>query len=180
MPDSEDIRKPVPTELELSVRRIRRLYLAQLDLDEAISAIDEIRKTGIRVSAKGRPNPLLVALTNAMVISYSRPWVHSRGSGVAEPYLPGSLLRSLTKRQRSIHEYLIENRNVAMAHTDADAADLHLKFSHDGISAIFRYNREPFTRADLREIEAIIKKLLTLIDNERTRLSSEFPQNTWF
>lgn len=181
MPDQDpDLRTPVPTGLEPGIRRVRRLYLARIDLEEAQSAIAEIQKSGIRLSRTKEPQPLLVALTNAMLISYARPWVHSRALDMAEPYLPGYLLKSLTKRQRAVHNYLIDTRNVAIAHTDADAADLHLMFTPSGTAAIFRYTREPFTRAQLREIGTIIRKVLAAIDNESNMLERQFPQGAWY
>lgn len=71
-------------------------------------------------------------------------------------------------------------RNVAIAHTDADAADLHLMFTPSGSAAIFRYTREPFTRTELREIGSITKKLISAIDKESNDLERLFPQGNWY
>lgn len=151
----------VGPKLEPQLRLYRRLWLSRVDLDEAAATIDEILRRKLPLPRKNRPSPLLMALTTALVVSYARPFVNSRGqAALAEKSLPGSLLRALTSYERSFHEALIEIRHQEVAHSDADAMQLSLKLLGDGDHAILKVSREPFRRTDLRALRRIINKLL--------------------
>src|SRR5665647_3948838 len=90
-------RVAVTAELEPLLRLYRRLWISRDDLHEAKAIIEEIMKSNLRFPRRKEPSPLLVALTTALVVSYARPFVNSRGqSAVAERTVPGSLLRVLT------------------------------------------------------------------------------------
>lgn len=174
-----DIRIPVASHQQGELRLYRRLWLARVDLEEASATIDEILRTRIPIPRRDRPSPLLMSLTTALVVAYARPWVHSRGQSVAEKTVPGYLLRKLTSRQRQIHDYLIELRNREIAHTDADILDLHLRLLHDGDSAILRTSREAFTRRQLLEIRAIIRRIDKEMDKHCEKLRRKLPKYQW-
>ncbi len=177
--EAEDIRVAVKPALEPHLRLYRRLWLARVDLEEAMAVIDELLKARIPISRRRRPPPLLLALTTALVVAYARPWVYSRGQSVAEKTVPAILLRSLTAKQRSIHDFLIDLRNKEMAHTDADILDLHIRLISNGDSAILRASREAFTREELKLIKRIIDKLTNAIDNRCEELRLVLPMYTW-
>lgn len=179
-PDTEpDLRVPVPDHMEPQLRLYRRLWLAQIDLEEAKATVDEILRARIPIPRRHRPPPLLLSLTTALVVAYARPWLYSRGQSVAEKTVPASLLRSLTSRQRQYHDALIDLRNKEIAHTDADILDLHLRLYHDGHSAILKTSREAFTRADLQIIRRILVKLESAIDAKCEELRATLPHQTW-
>lgn len=175
----EDIRSPVELHLQPKLRLYRRLWLAQVDLEESKAALDEILRARIRIPRRERPPPLLLSLTTAMVVAYSRPWVYSRGQSVAERTVPGSLLRSLTSRQREAHEFLVDLRNKEVAHSDADILDLHLRLYPGGHSAILRTRREAFRRSELQYIRRIIEKLEAAIESQCEELRMTLPSATW-
>ncbi len=175
----EDIRIPVSAHLQPQLRLYRRLWLAQIDLEEAKAALDEILRARIPIPRQNRPPPLLLSLTTALVVAYSRPWVYSRGQSVAERTVPASLLRTLTARQRAAHNYLIDLRNKELAHSDADILDLHLRLHPDGHSAILRTSREAFRRSELREIRRIIEKLEVAIERRCEELRMDLPRGSW-
>jgi hypothetical protein len=177
-PDT-DIRVPVSAHLQPKLRLYRRLWLAEIDLEEAKAALDEILRARIPISRRERASPLLLSLTTALVVAYSRPWVYSRGQSVAERTVPASLLRSLTARQRAVHDFLVELRNKEMAHSDADILDLHLRLHPDGHSAILRTSHEPFRRSELKEIRRIIEKLETAIAHRCEELRPDLPNEEW-
>lgn len=174
-----DIRVPVSAHLQPKLRLYRRLWLAQADLDEAKAALDEILNARIPIPRRDRPPPLLLSLTTALVVAYSRPWVYSRGQSVAERTVPGSLLRSLTSQQREAHDFLIDLRNKEVAHSDADILDLHLQLYPDGHSAILRTSREAFRRSELKYIRRIIEKLEAAIERRCEQLRAELPNEAW-
>lgn len=181
MSQEEDtgFRVPVPAHLAPQLRLYRRLWLAQIDLEEAKAALDEILRARIPIPRRERPPPLLLSLTTALVVAYSRPWVYSRGQSIAERTVPGSLLRSLTSKQRAIHDYLIDLRNQEVAHSDADIVDLHLRLYSDGHSAILRTSREPFLRSELKLIRRIIEKLEADVERRCAELRPDLPNQTW-
>lgn len=174
-----EIRIKLPERLQPKLRLYRRLWLAQVDLEEARATIDEILRARIPIPRKERAPALLLSLATALVVAYARPWVYSRGQSVAERTVPGSLLRSLTARQRQAHDYLIELRNQEIAHSDADVMDLHLHLYFDGHSALLKSSRAPFTRAELHDIRRIIQKLEKAIDKRCQELRYELPLRTW-
>lgn len=174
-----DIRVPVSAHLQPKLRLYRRLWLAQIDLEEAKAALDEILRARIPIPRRERPPPLLLSLTTALVVAYSRPWVYSRGQSVAERTVPASLLRSLTSRQREAHNFLVNLRNKEVAHSDADILDLHLRLYRDGHSAILQTSREAFRRTELREIRRIIEKLEAAIERRCEELRADLPNEAW-
>jgi len=174
-----DIRVIVPEDLQPKLRLYRRLWLAEIDLEEAKAALDEIIRAKIPIPRQEQPPPLLLSLTTALVVAYSRPWTYSRGQSVAERTVPGSLLRCLTSRQREIHDFLIDLRNREVAHSDADILDLHLKLYSHGHSAILRVSREAFRKSELQEIRRIIEKLEKAIANRCEELRSDLPNEKW-
>lgn len=174
-----DIRVPIPAHLQPKLRLYRRLYLAQIDFEEAKAALDEILRLRIPIPRRDRPPPLLLSLTTALVVAYSRPWVYSRGQSVAERTVPASLLRSLTSKQRAVHNFLIDLRNKEVAHSDADILDLHLRLHLDGHSAILRMSRAAFLRAELKEIRRIIEKLESAVERCCEDLRADLPKESW-
>ena len=131
----EDIRESelfktvkVPKSSEHDLRTYRRLYLSEIDLEEAQAIIDELLRLKIPYPRTDRPSPLLMALTSSLIVSYSRPFINSRGpSDFAERVAPGTLLRKLTKKQRSYHNGILEIRNREVAHSDADITELIIR-----------------------------------------------------
>jgi len=176
-----DIRTAVPGHLQPKLRLYRRLWLAEIDLEEAKAALDEILRARIPIPRRDRPPPLLLSLTTALVVAYARPWIDSRGQSVADRTVPASLLRSLTSNQRKAHDFLLYLRNKEIAHSDADILDLHLRLHPDGLghSAILRTSREAFTRADLKYIRRIIEKLAKEIELRCVDLRSTLPNDVW-
>jgi hypothetical protein len=174
-----NLRVAVPSHMENQLRLYRRLWLAQIDLEEAKATVDEILRARMPIPRSGRPQPLLLSLTTALVVAYARPWIYSRGQSVAEKTVPASLLRTLTSKQRQYHEALIDLRNKEIAHTDADILNLHLWLNPRGDMAVIKTSRDAFTRADLKIIRRILDKLELAIDLKCMELKLILPQETW-
>lgn len=170
----------VAKEFESQLRLYRRLWLSRVDLEEAKATIDEILRLNLPLPRRERPCPLLMALTTALVVSYARPFVNSRGqSAVAERTVPGSLLRVLSSDQRVFHDYLIDVRNREVAHSDADAMELSLRLYADGDSAVLRIAREPFRKKELRILRRIVVKLENEIEHRCVELRQVLPLGIW-
>jgi hypothetical protein len=166
--------------LEPHLRSYRRLWLAQVDLEEAKATVDELLRLRLPIRRFDRPAPLQMALTTALVVSYARPFVNSRGqSSYADKTIPGSLLKTFSSGDREFHRVLLDIRNREVAHSDAEAMELSLKLFPDGHGAILRVARDPFTLAELRKLRRMIEKLQSQIDNRCTELRTILPHEVW-
>jgi hypothetical protein len=171
-------RVALPSGLQPQLRLYRRLWISRNDLAEAKATIEEILKSNLPYPRRKEPSALLVALTTALVVSYARPFVNSRGqSAVAERTAPGSLLRVLTSQERELHNLLIEIRNQEVAHSDADILELSIELFPGGDSSISRATRHPFRRITLRALNRMIDKLSDEIERLCDGLRTQLPQN---
>lgn len=170
----------LPAALQPQLRLYRRLYIARIDLEEARATVGDLIARRIALPRSKPPSALLMALTTALVVSYARPFVQSRGqSEVAEKSVPGVLLRGLTSRERELHEGLLTMRNKEVAHSDADILEMSLEVFQDGDGAIFKNAREPFRRSVLRSILKLIEKLEDALHQRCEELRQELPHNVW-
>ena len=166
--------------LHAHLRLYRRLWFTQADLDEAKATIDELLRLAPPIPRREKASPLLTALTTALVVSYSRPFVNSRGqSTYADRTTPGSLLKVLSSSEREFHELILIIRNREAAHSDAEAMELSLKLYADGHSAILRIAREPFRRSELRKLRRIIEKLEKQVERRCEELRFHLPREVW-
>jgi len=166
--------------LQPQLRLYRRLYLARIDIEEAKATAEELLTRRIPLPKRKPPNGLLMALTTALVVSYTRPFINSRGqSEIAEKTIPGILLRVFTAKERELHEELLNIRNKEVVHSDAEILEITIKLREDGDIGIFRSPRVPFDRTRLRAIHRMIGKLEKIIDQRCAELRTELPQNAW-
>ncbi len=173
-------RVTVKAELEPQLRLYRRLWLSRIDLQEAKATVEEILRSNLPFPRRKEPSPLLTALTTALVVSYARPFVNSRGhSAVAERTVPGSLLRVLTSLEREFHDALIDVRNREVAHADADLLEMSIELLPGGDGGICRVARHPLRRVELRVLHRIIDKLETEIEYRCEELRKVLPLNVW-
>lgn len=162
------------------LRSYRRLWLALVDFEEAKATIEELLRLRLTPPPNGRPGPLLMALTTAMVVSYARPFIHTRGSGeFADRAVPGSILRSLTASQRQMHQELLTHRNKVIAHTDAELTELSLRVDPEGESAIVRVWNEPFRRRELLSVQRMIVRISKAMTDRCEELRARLPHNVW-
>lgn len=168
------------TEQEAHARLYRRLWLSEMDLEEAKGAINEIVARKLRRPTTYKPRPLLQSLTTALVVAYTRPFVMSRGtSTVADRTVPGSLLRVYTSAERAFHEELITMRNREVAHADADVLQISLEVFPEGHGGICRVSREPLSRPQLRMLLQMIEKLEEELERRFEELRNKLPHNVW-
>ena len=173
-------RTELPDALQPQLRLYRRLYIARIDLEEARATAEDLLARRIAVPRSRPPGALLMAMNTALVVSYARPFVQSRGdSNVAEKAVPGILLRSLTAREREMHEALVTMRNKEVAHSDADILEMSLDVFEGGDGAIFKSAREPFRRPVLRSILKLVEKLENALQHRCEELRQELPHNVW-
>ena len=163
-------------EQKKALQSYRRLWISIRDLEESLEMTRQIIDKGLRHPGFNKVNPLLAGLTSALVVAYSRPFVHSRGNKeFADRTLSGALLRIYTRGERSLHEHIISRRNKAIAHSDSDILELSLRLYPSGDGGIHRVVNEPFYRTDLYILKKMIGKLLEAIDSECAVLRQQLP-----
>ena len=173
-------RTELPRALQPQLRLYRRLYLARIDLEEANAIVEDLLARRIMPPRSKLPSALLLAMNTALVVSYARPFVLSRGqSEVAEKAVPGVILRSLTAREREMHEALITMRNKEVAHSDAEILEMSFEVFEGGDGAIFKHVREPFKRPALQGNLNLVRKLGNAIHQKCEELGKELPNNVW-
>lgn len=170
----------VKPELQQHLRLYRRLWLSRSDLLQAMDIIHIIIEETKPFPQQNPPSAKLEALTSALVVTYARPFVNTRGeSTVAEKTVPGSLLRGLTKLQRELHDRIISMRQKEVAHSDADILDIALQLNPDGDDGICVYARCPLSNQQLWSLQLMIKKLVAAIDRRCGELRLLLPVNVW-
>ncbi len=162
------------------LRQYRRMWLTEIDLEEAKGAIEEILKRDLRRSSIHPPTPLLQSLTTALIVAYARPFVLSRGDPhFADRTVPGSLLKVLTPLEQKLHEHLISIRNKEVAHSDADVTEVSLELLNGGHGGICMVTRAPFNRTQLRLLLRMIGKLQNELERRFELLRGQLPLNVW-
>lgn len=173
-------RVTVNPELEPQLRLYRRLWISRIYLDETKTSIQNIIELNLRYPRRKEPEHLLVALTTALIVSYARPFVNSRGqSEVADRTVPGSLLQVLTSKERCLHNALVEMRNREVAHSDAEILELSITLYPNGDGGISRATRHPLQRVEQRMLNRMIEKLIDEIERLCVNLRKQLPLNLW-
>ena len=165
--------------LEPDLRLYRRLWLSRIDLKEASDIAAELLARKISLPRSKPMTGILLALNTALVVSYARPFVSSRGTSFAAKALPGSLLRTFTSEEREFHDELIQLRNREAAHTDADFLELSMEVFEGGDGGIFRATRAPLRRSAIRALQKMLAKLEDAIESRCEELRLRLPQNVW-
>lgn len=162
------------------LRLYRRLWLTDVDLEEAKGAINEILRRDLRRPSSNKPTPLLQSLTTALVVAYCRPFVMSRGNPTyADRTVPGSILRVYSAPERAFHEELLLMRNREVAHSDADLLQILLDIFPDGHGAVSKVVRDPLSRPQLRALLRMIDKLEAELENRFEHLRKLLPHHVW-
>ena len=66
------------------------------------------------------------AMNCAMIVAYARPFSgNDRASSLKIPDLPGRYIRHVDNKGRQIHEIILKDRNIRMAHSDSKAWNLN-------------------------------------------------------
>lgn len=168
------------SEQEAYLRQYRRLWLTEIDLEEAKGAINEIFLRNLRRPGTHKPTHLLQALTTALVVAYTRPFIKLRGNAAfADRTVPGALLRALASNERAFHNHLLEMRNREVAHSDADITEVRLELIPEGHGGICRVTRDPLTRPELRLLLSMIEKLEAELQVRFELLRTKLPLNVW-
>jgi hypothetical protein len=127
-----------------------RLLTSHSDLKHAqkIASLILVEELHSKVGAEGPTH--LEALNCAMVIAYARPFArgNARRGGDSRP-LPGRFVAHYSRKERELHNTLIEERDKYFAHSDVRARDFRPEVCRVGeatlVSPWSRDTRAPLT-----------------------------------
>ncbi len=109
------------------------------------------------------------ALTTALIVSYSRPFTRNEGNDSAIPSLPNKFLSNYNALEMDLHNKILNLRNRAFAHSDAELFNIELsKSKYDGMiyPVFLEYPIEFFTKDELKLFQEMIEKLLPAFRNQ--------------
>jgi len=158
--------------LKSAKRQIKRLIISQQDIFEAANYAyqllkheyyepDYLNRGDDFYNSDEETN--MEALNTALIVAYSRPFLKSKGQDSATPSLPSKIIKSFDKSELELHNTILEKRNKAVAHSDADLYEANLsKSEYDGsVYPFIQFNfTQVFTKDELLMIQSIIEKLL--------------------
>lgn len=161
-------------ELESAKKQIKRLIISQQDIVAAgdfanqllkhryhspdyLKNFDEFLDSDEYIS--------MVGITIALVVSYTRPFTENNGK-TATSSLSKKCIKSFTLSEKTLHYQILETRNKAVSHSDADLYDVDLGASEDRTlicPVIYRVPMIFFKRNDLIKIQKMIDKIMNYL-----------------
>jgi len=159
-------------ELQLAKKQIKRILISREDILEAavcahqllkhqyykpdyLDRGDEFENTDEYINMK--------ALTTTLVVAYSRPFTRNEGDNSAISTLPEKILKSFNSSEIDLHKKILNLRNKAFAHSDADLFDAHLSISEDGGMIFPVYMEIPtefFLKKEIVLFQVMVEKYL--------------------
>ena len=164
-------------DLLLSKKKIKRLIITQQDVFAAGSFAHQLLKhkyydpnyfENIEEFSNSDGYYNMEALTIALIVSYSRPFMENKGWETAIPSLPKKCLQFYDKSEKDLHYQILERRNKAVGHSDADLYSTHLTKSEDSKYVFPAIMCTPvifYTETELRKIQAMVDKIIKYLED---------------
>jgi hypothetical protein len=153
----------------------RRLVLSNADLVEAEESYRRLLALNQFDLRPLEQHPDTGAHLTRLVVSYARPFSRNRGARTTRS-LPNRFLDQFTEAERATHTRILDLRHQEFAHSDEDAADVHIAVvpgDPSTVSGIWRRPRVLFDRDEMARVGECIRKLREAIDHELRRLRAE-------
>lgn len=157
----------------------RRLILTSHDLMEAgeslrrILELDEFDKDATEQIDSA-------AHLTRLVVAYSRPWSGNFTRDGTAKAPPNDLLNQLADGILATHERILELRRREFAHSDAEAARVHIAIvgkPTPSVTAIHRRPRMPLTREEAHEIGVCIDAVSAAIAGRQVQVERAILQS---
>jgi hypothetical protein len=102
---------------------------------------------------------LVIALNMAAIVSYSRPFLDSKGE-LAHNRLPAKVLKQLNAKEMEVHHIVLNDRHTMMAHSDPDAnISIPLVIEITGQSILYPKNSAPYAIPLLPETMQLLSEM---------------------
>ncbi|END3386027.1 hypothetical protein ABL118_004683 [Vibrio alginolyticus] len=153
------------------LRQFKRIAISFADFKEAHDIVSHIKKSNL-YSDIDNNFLVLSALTNAMIISYCKPFSGNDSRNKSKvPDLKNSALKVLSSEELSLHKFLIQRRNQLIAHSDSQAIDIKFVIHSFGETQMLQpvRNRSSvcLNLEQLEVFESMSLKLLSYVANLR-------------
>ena len=158
---------------------VKRIFQSLIDLNQAHECARQILQRDLYSSREPSDRALMSCLLTALVITYARPFMKSRGKAML-PKLPSEYLELLSEEQKKLHKNLIDLRNQTQAHSDSRALDVSVIMNDiDGFTydSIHRFSQGALvSRTLFHPPEFLLKEIVELIDCLRGKLLKDLRQ----
>ena len=159
------------------LRQFKRIAISFSDFEEAHNIVSYINRNDI-YSDINKNFLVLSVLTNAMIISYCRPFSgNDSRNNVKVPDLKSSALKILSPDELSFHNFLMQRRNQLIAHSDSQAIDIkfviHTYEQHKMIQPVRNRSSIALNHEQLKMFKNLSQKLLSYVANLRKEMEPE-------
>jgi len=165
-------------------RRFKRLAISLSDLTSAAAFASAIDSASLYSQPHAEHNRVLIGLTTALVVSYSRPFsknnpgstfaaTRSLSDAFVAKYLPN-------QDERDIHDKVLTLRDRQFAHSDADVFNINIALHAGGARWRHDFVTTPLPRAEFDALRRAIDNLTIGIHKEQDELAKQLPANDTF
>jgi hypothetical protein len=175
---SENTAPPRDRETDGKLRQFHRLLMSYIDFQQAAAISGYLLEHDLYAEHPQANRLLVQALNCAAIVCYCRPFSgNDPGDELRIPDLPGRFLRVLTPEERQVHDVVMDDRNTALAHSDADAwqMDPHIiKVRGREIFVPMHHDvHSPLLPEAMRTLHGMCNKLREAVFEERRRFEQE-------
>ena len=155
---------------------LERLIISQQDLLQAKSFAEFILSKNLHDRSTDWEEQKLIhlAFNTSLIVSYSRPFTGNRGISTGKQQSVGSkLLEVLSKEEKRLHDNLTRSRHAEYAHSDLNSHNVSIYACENFAIPIGRNPFVPIEIEQIRQLIAIIDRLLTEISLRRSHLEEK-------
>ena len=191
VPANTDSTQPLARIMDEKVRskikdQLRRLVIASSDLMRARRYAMFLVENNLLPASNSEEQLRRYAFQTSLVVTYTRQFQDSRGGDSTVPdTLFGRHLRVLDRRQKELHDRLLDLRNTIYAHSDGDEFDVSfekVQIEELDISWVWPESRNPyapFNESELKEIIEMVDEVRNSISQHREELEEKlFPEES--
>ena len=160
-------------EIEGKFRQFNRVLMSYIDFQQAHAIATLILDENLHENYPRENRFKLQALNASLVVAYCRPFSGNKGV----PDLPIRFVRNLSADEKEIHDALMADRNMVIAHSDSEAWNMrphYLSINGNNILMPLHHGiHEPFLKEPTERICRLAEKQMETCFAERERLEEE-------
>lgn len=159
---------PMEKGLQLAKKQIKRILISQEDISEAAQCAYQLLKHKYYKSEYlDRDENFentdeyvnMKALTTTLVVAYSRPFTKNSGGDSAIPIIPKKIMSCFNVNEMALHGKILNLRNKAFAHSDADLFNTYLSFFEKNIIPVYLdYPLEFLHKQEIELFQKMVEK----------------------
>jgi len=159
------------------IRQFKRIAMSFADFKDAFEMSKHIIECDLHSDFE-KNKLILSSLNCSMIIAYCRPFSgNDTRNSIKIADLSLNSLSGLSSVERKMHDYVINERNTLLAHSDSQAVDLKFVINEYGtikkLQPIRNWSLAPLTLANVKIFNAMASKLLSYVATKRKDLEPE-------